>query len=150
MLGVRPIGDTAGGPDDWYMNLLWIDRRKSLLLLHAGTAFPIFIADVRKPAMTPLAPWLCRQIADALADENLPADTLGLLDPSQLVVAKTDSRQSLGFMNEIAFRASWEIADSGGLANADIPHLNRNLRQDLHTYSGRYATPLELTTRLRR
>jgi hypothetical protein len=67
MLGVRPIVDTAAGHDDWYINLVWIERRKNLLLLHAGTAFPIFIADVRKPEITPLGPWLCRQIANSLA-----------------------------------------------------------------------------------
>jgi Domain of unknown function (DUF6933) len=40
--------------DDWYLNLLWFNRRKCLLLAHAGTLFPVFVADVRKVELTPL------------------------------------------------------------------------------------------------
>ena len=44
-----PALTLAGTPvsdDDWYANLVWLDRRKCLLLTHADTLFPIFIADV--------------------------------------------------------------------------------------------------------
>ena len=33
--------------DDWYLNLVWVDRRKCLLITHAATLFSIFAADVR-------------------------------------------------------------------------------------------------------
>ncbi|MHB8431856.1 MAG: DUF6933 domain-containing protein, partial [Acidimicrobiales bacterium] len=33
--------------EDWYANLLVLDRRKCLLLTHAGTLFTIFEPDVR-------------------------------------------------------------------------------------------------------
>jgi hypothetical protein len=32
--------------DDWYLNLLWVDRQKCLLLTHAGTLFSVFVAGV--------------------------------------------------------------------------------------------------------
>jgi hypothetical protein len=136
--------------DDWYLNLVWIESRKNLLLTHAGTAFPIFVADIRKSDVQPLARWLTRQITDALEDEGIPSDALGMLDSTSVQIAKTASRQVLGFMNETAFRASWEIADSGGLQQKDIHGLNGNLRRDLHNYSGRYATLLVLITGRRR
>src|SRR5207247_415481 len=34
-------------------NLLWLDRRKCLLLTHAGTLFPVFVADVRAADLRP-------------------------------------------------------------------------------------------------
>jgi hypothetical protein len=46
-----PVGFTDAAPtpndEDWYANLLWCERRKCLLLTHAGTLFTIFEADVR-------------------------------------------------------------------------------------------------------
>jgi uncharacterized protein DUF6933 len=42
LLGVRPAALVEAAPTcvDWYLNLLWIERRKCLLLTHAGTLFP--------------------------------------------------------------------------------------------------------------
>ena len=44
--------ETAGSSmaphnDDWYMNLLWLDGRKCLLVTHAGTMFSAFAPDFR-------------------------------------------------------------------------------------------------------
>jgi hypothetical protein len=38
--------------DDWYLNLVWIERQKCLLLTHTGTLFTVFrvgvhVADLR-------------------------------------------------------------------------------------------------------
>ena len=108
------------------------------------------MADVRKADLKSVGAWLCTQIAAALDDEGQPVDTLGQLEPDQLTLAKTASRQVLGFMNEMAHHAEWEAYESGGLGACDIEALNRNLRRDLHNYNGRYATPLELVTGRRR
>ena len=37
----------APSPEDWYANLLWLDRRKCLLLTHSATLVSVFEADVR-------------------------------------------------------------------------------------------------------
>jgi hypothetical protein len=60
LLGVRPAAliETAPTDDDWYLNLLWIERRKCLLFTHAGTLFPIFLADVRKVDLLPIGPYM--------------------------------------------------------------------------------------------
>ena len=34
------------GPEDWYANLLWFERRKCLLLTHSATLFTIFEPNV--------------------------------------------------------------------------------------------------------
>jgi len=77
--------DEPAGEDDWYANLLWIERRKCLLLTHAGTLFPVFVADVRKRDVTDLGVLVADRVAAALADERLPSDLLGPLDPSRWI-----------------------------------------------------------------
>ncbi len=54
----RPPGD-----DDWYANLLWLDRRKCLLLVHAGTLFPVFRTDVLVDELRPLGAYVVRVLA---------------------------------------------------------------------------------------
>ena len=41
LLGLRPsaLPEIEPGVDDWYVNLLWFERRKCLLLSHASTSF---------------------------------------------------------------------------------------------------------------
>jgi len=131
------------GDDDWYLNLLWFDRHKCLLLAQVGTLFPVFVADVRKADLTPLDLWLANVVRRELNDEGLPDDVLGEVVPP-VVVAKTSSRQMLGFMNEMARFAEYAIADAGGLARCDVGELNREQRRMLHNRDGHYATPLDL------
>ncbi len=81
MLPTPALDEVPSGSDDWYASLLWIDRRKCLLLVHSGTLFPVFVADVRKPQLVAFGQFAAGAIFDALADEDLPADQLGPLDP---------------------------------------------------------------------
>jgi hypothetical protein len=92
----------APSDDDWYANLLWLDRRKCLLLVHAGTLFPVFGADVRKAALNPIGDAIVGLIRHELVEENLPIDTFGELKPGSVSLARTASRVVLGYMNEMA------------------------------------------------
>lgn len=129
--------------DDWYANVLWIDRRKCLLLTHSGTLFPIFVADVRKGELVGLGTYVTGVIADALAREGLPAATLGHVDPADIHVARTANRSLLGHMTDMAFTCEHEVGMAGGLAHADIAAINQRLRRGLHNRGG-YVVPLEL------
>lgn len=142
------LADPSPSDDDWYMNLLWLDRRKCLLLAHAGTLFPVFVADVRAADLRPLGSYVVRMVEAELASEELPPDTLGRLAPDAVQVARTASRSVLGFINEMAFYLDHAVADAGGLSRCDARMLNRHLRRRLHSRDG-YATPLELVARRR-
>jgi hypothetical protein len=143
LLGVRQVADPGPSEDDWYVNLLWFDGRKCLLLAHVGTLFPVFVADVRKADLTPLDLWLGNVVRRELHAEELPTHFLGDLS-TPVVLAKTASRQMLGFMNEMAWFAECAIADAGGLARCDIGELNREQRRMLHNRDGDYVRPIEL------
>ncbi len=145
LLGGRSVtlGDLPPADDDWYLNLVWIERQKCLLLTHTGTLFSVFRAGVRVADLRPLGGYLVVAIETELHAEGLPLDTFSGLEPDSVRLAKTASRSTLGFMNEMAFELGWIITDKGGLQRSDISDLNHALRRMLWN-RGDYVRPLEL------
>jgi hypothetical protein len=145
LLGGRSatLTDLPPSDEDWYLNLLWVDRQKCILLTHAGTLFTVFRAGVRRADLRPLGTYLVTAITTELRAEHLPTDTFSQLQPDNMRLAKTTSRSTLGFMNEMAFELRYRIADSGGLRHCDIDSLNHELRRTLRN-RGEYVRPIEL------
>lgn len=129
LLAPGEVADVSPTPDDWYANLLWIDRRKCLLVVHADTLFPIFIVDVRKLQLSKFGHYLTGTVATALADAGLAPDSLGPLDPTQVQVARTASRSVLGFMNDMAATSRYLAERAGGVNHLDTADLNAFLRR---------------------
>jgi hypothetical protein len=144
LLRERPAPYVAPGNDDWYLNLLWVDGRKCLLLVHATTLFPVFAADVRTPQLRPVGQWVATRAHQELEAEHLPADILGHLDPAACVITTTASRRVLGVMNDMAVHIEYATIDAGSVALLDADELNHSLRRGLHSHERDYATPLEL------
>ena len=73
LLGGRTITLSELPPtdDDWYLNLVWIERQKCLLLTHAGTLFSVFRAGVRVADLRPLGDYLVDAIEAELRAERL-------------------------------------------------------------------------------
>jgi hypothetical protein len=137
------LSELPPSDDDWYLNLVWIERQKCLLLSHAGTLFSVFRVRVHVADLRPLGGYLVEAIQTELRAEGLPADTFSALDPDTLQLAKTASRSTLGFMTEMAFELGWIITDKGGLRRSDIPEVNHALRRMLWN-RGDYVRPIEL------
>jgi hypothetical protein len=139
------VGVAVPSPEDWYGNLVWIDRRKCLLLTHAQTLFPIFAADVRTTDLRPLGSFVVPLIEGALKSEGLSPKTFGCLDPQDVQPAKTADRSILGCMHDMVLMIRRVVASSGGLDRCDVSRINRQLRRDLHGPRGRgYARPIDL------
>jgi hypothetical protein len=143
-----PVADPAPArdPEDWYANLLWVDRRKCLLLTHAATLFTIFEADVTASSLRATRQLVTGLIGRELRREDLPAATFGDLEQQEVLLAKTADRSILGCMNDMAFRCEHVIAEAGGLAGTDLDELNRSLRRNINSARG-YRPPIELTAR---
>src|SRR6266704_4071601 len=148
LLGARPRDLVTVEPSNyhWYVNLLWLDSRKCLLLAHAGTLFSVFIPDIRKADLVPIGPSVVTFIHKELEAESLPLDRLGALDSRAIALAKTDSRTVLGYMDEMARFCESAVSDAGGLARCDARKLNRELRRELHLSSRPpgYFVPIDL------
>ena len=134
---------------DWYLNLLWVERRKCLLLTHAGTLFSVFVPDVRAADLRSVGPYITQTVAAALRDEALPLDSLGPLDATTVQLGRTADRHVLGFMNDLARHAKAEVDASGGLRDCDIEELNWRLRRTLHNRAGYTSAITLVTQRLR-
>jgi len=145
LLGTRDTpANEPPSADDWYANLIWIEQRKCLQLMHAETLFPVLAADVRVGDLRPIGRFVTAVISQALADEQLPADALGALDADAVRVARTFSRQLLGYMTDDAKLCQHAAHTCGGIDRLDLDALNRRLRRTLHNLNGTYVTPLDL------
>lgn len=137
------VGEPPPSDEDWYANVLWLERHKCLLLTHAGTLFSVFVPDVRASQLRPLSPYVVGVLAAALASEDLPPSALGTLDPDALEVAKTASRSVLGFMNDMAVHIDYAVATAGGLSRCDADAISRHLRRTPYNRGG-YLYPIDL------
>jgi hypothetical protein len=108
--------------------------------------FSVFRPGVRSADLRPIGNYLVAVVESELCAENLPTDTFSQLQPDGVQLAKTASRSTLGFMNEMAFELRYVIADAGGLGRCDIDVLNQGLRRTLRN-RGEYVRPIELVAR---
>lgn len=145
LLGGRELtlSELPPSDEDWYLNLVWVERKKCLLLTHSGTLFSVFRADIHVSDLRPLGDYLAEVVHAELSAEGLPEDTFAGLGPEDLRIAKTASRSTLGFMTEMAFELGWIIQDNRGLRRSDINDLNHALRRMLWN-RGAYVRPIEL------
>ena len=125
--------DPAPSPGDWYAHLISVERRKCLLVTHAGTLFSVFRPDVRAGQLRPLGPYLVPQIRAELAAERFDEHALGELDPGRVTIAKTADRSVIGCMRDLALTCQLATQDAGGLARLDLVQLHHVLQRHLYT-----------------
>src|SRR5438128_5901460 len=97
LLGVRSttLSELPPSDDDWYLNLVWIERQKCLLLTHAGTLFSLFRGGIHVADLRPLGDYLVDAIEAELRAEGLPADTFSQPERHDPRLANTASRSTL-------------------------------------------------------
>lgn len=131
--------------DDWYAHLVWIQRRKCLMLVHTDTLFSVFTTDVSVAQLRPIGTYAVQAIHTALTDEGLPTNTLGDYHPNQVAIGKTLDRRMLGTMNDLIATAEHITATSGGLDRCNNRELNHQLHRTINSITG-YTPPIELVT----
>jgi len=146
ILGPVPMADPPPEPDedDWYANVLWFERRKCLLLTHAGTLFTVFAADIRVAELRDTGPFLSGLVERQLLAEDLPAafaDTWG----ASVHFAKTADRSVLGCMNDMALTCEDLIYRSGSPARTDLASVNHFLHRNINRARD-YQEPIVLMT----
>jgi hypothetical protein len=80
-----PVADSEA----WGGNLRRFDRRKCLLLTHAGTLYTVFHAGVRTADLRDTHRFAVRLVGCELACGSLPAAAFGALEEQELIVART-------------------------------------------------------------
>jgi hypothetical protein len=142
----QPPADPVVSPGDFYANLLFIERRKCLLITHAATLFSVFCPDVRAGQLRPLGPFLMSQVAAQLHAEGVSERALGELDGGQVTIAATTvagGRSVLGCMNDLAFTCRLASEDAGGLGSLDLGALHHVLQRQIYSARG-YVPAIDL------
>lgn len=129
--------------EDWYANLLVLDRRKCLLVTHTSTLFTVFEPDVRAAALRSTQSLVVHLIERELLHEALSPDVFGKLWAEPFLLAKTADRSVLGCMNDMAFHCEGAVAKAGSLSTLDVPALNHDLRRNINSTRD-YERPIDL------
>ena len=147
VIGGKPdLVDVEPSVEDWYANVVYIDGKKCVLLVHDGTLFSSLTLNVGVGLLRPIGGYVYSQIVGGLESEGLPPDALGDIDYKQIHLARSRSRSVLGSMNDMVTMARHFICSEGGLEECDVARLNHLLRETPNGARG-FATPLELVIR---
>jgi len=116
---------------DWHANLLWVDRKKCVLFTNNQTLYSFFLPSMKKPILENFEEVFRLGLFKSLMTEGFadPQVEYMLREHQQIVIAKTNSRSILGSMNDLALQIKSMIYATGGLANADLPEINRQLNR---------------------
>ena len=133
---------------DWYAHLVRVDRRKCLLMTHAGTLFSVFVPNVTAAGLRPIGPPVVSAIQAALRTE------LCRRDPRRARRPAGDRRQDrrspiLGTINDLAFTSNTSSQRRwSGPLYIDGPD-QISLHRTINSITG-YVRPIELVTARRR
>ncbi|ALL79849.1 hypothetical protein AD006_30415 (plasmid) [Pseudonocardia sp. EC080610-09] len=145
----RSLAHVQPSPSDWYVNQIWLARRKCLLITHAGTLYSVFVPAVRASQIRPLGLLLVSTIRASLRAEALATDTLGELDPDAVTVTTTADRRVLGAMNDHALLVRHVLADRGIRAETmdsdDVDVVHHALHRTINSVT-EYTPPIEMLT----
>ncbi len=116
--------------DEWFCDLLRIDRGKYVLCTNARTLFSIVLPKVRRADLVDFHHLLRVSVAGALEAEGYSSDAIECVAPLREVrYARTNSRRVLGSMNDLAFQYRVDLERFGerAILNGLIgSRLNRN------------------------
>ena len=98
LLGGRAVVlvDAPRGDDDWYANLLRLDRRNVRAAHARRNALPGLRGRHPRARRPAAGPFIAAHVEAARADEKLPTDLLGLLDSDAVRVARTVRPRTYG------------------------------------------------------
>jgi hypothetical protein len=118
---------------DWHANLLWVDRKKCVLFTNNQTLYSFLLPSMKmkKPILENFEKVFRLGLFKSLMTEGFaePQVEYMLREHQNIVIAKTNSRSILGSMNDLAFQIKSMIYATGGLANADLSEINRQLNR---------------------
>lgn len=110
--------DSEDSDLDWYANLFWVEGRKCLIFVNAGTLFPVVALDVLKDDFRDPGALLRDRYRKLLRYLEAPEEEiereLSLFE--ELPIGKTRDRSLLGSLTQFGLDAQGSIEYWGGLA----------------------------------
>jgi hypothetical protein len=111
--------------NEWYANLIYMDRKKCILFTQSTTLFNIFLPNVKKADIGNIGEIFKSQLENSLNNLNIPSKKINLYIDylNGMKFSETKSRSVLGSMKEYTQYYKIGIAQAGGLGRCDIDKL---------------------------
>jgi|SRR5665648_411890 len=123
-----PSESESSGLGPWHANLIYIDRRKSVLFVNDATLFNFLVPDIPRSLIRDLGRLFRDNLQCVLAEEGFSeAQVEKILEQYQdIAYSGSRSRSVLGSMNEIAFCYKYAMMSGGGIHGCDFPGIIKN------------------------
>ena len=115
----------------WHANLIYIDRRKCILLVNDKTLFNFIIPDVSRAQIQKLD-----ELFKEYFEYVLPEEGFGKIDKERIMTeyqeieySNTNSKSVLGSMNDLAFNYKYHILSEGGVHSSALPNIIKKLNR---------------------
>jgi hypothetical protein len=132
-LGAIPTNTPDQPPSlcDWHANLLRLDRKKYVLFTNDQTLYSLLVRWIKTPRSADFLEGFRFGLFKCLMSEEIAEEQVEyiLREHARVTITKTNSRSVLGSMNDLAFQAKTIIHMSGGLADADLSEITRQLNR---------------------
>lgn len=135
-MGLKPSGyapDQApsGRLGSWHANLIYVDRKKTVLFVNDRTLFNFIAPDVARAQIRDLSGlftfWLSCVLSDEGFGESAKARILG--EYKDVRCAPSNNRHVLGSMNDLALHYKYYIVEGGGIHSPEVPGIIRKLNR---------------------
>jgi len=115
----------------WHANLIYIDRRKCILLVNDKTLFNFIIPDVSRAQIQKLDKLFKGYFECVLSEEGFgTADKERIMTEYQEIeYSNTNSKSVLGSMNDLAFNYKYLILSEGGVHSSALPGIIKELNR---------------------
>jgi hypothetical protein len=115
----------------WHANLIWIERRKCLLLTNDRTLYSFLIPRAKKKDLVNFKELFVLHLKMNLAKEGFgPEDISKALEEyGEIAIAPTKSRSVLGSMNDLANQVEFLVSREDGLEEGDMLTVNMMLNR---------------------
>ena len=128
----------------WHANLIYIDRRKTVLFVNDRTLFNFIVPDMTRSQIRELPEHFRLMLSCVLADQAVPEEVRKriLKEYAEIGFAKSSDRSVMGSSNDIAFHYKYRIVDAGGIHSPQVPRIIRDLNR-MPMQAIKYTFPIE-------
>lgn len=115
----------------WHANLIYIDRRKSVLFVNDRTLFNFVLPDVNRDQIRGLPDLFLSGLSCVISAEEFPEDVKKRIinEYEQVALAKSSNRSVLGSANDLAYHYRFGIMDAGGVHSWRVPEIIREMNR---------------------
>jgi hypothetical protein len=133
-LGVKPANIPDKPPDifDWHANMLRLNRKKYVLFTNSQTLYSFLMRWAGRPRPADFQEQFRLKLFQSLMSEGIAEEYIEYMlgGHKKVTITKTNNRSVLGSMNDLAFQARFMDYVKGGLGDADLHEINRELNRN--------------------